>query len=359
MSEQTKSQSSEAHRIRSRRSIVAEVELHKTIKKVDTGEAIAERRFREAEERVRRLTKMVILEGEETMRPQLEDAMRDVSIQRDLIKACQAQRASTEAEIEKLNPSPVEGTTRQHQQERFREIVEKRLATDRQADQLLKDLREVLQERCRLTVEMADPSAALELTIPDDGLDTKRFEKLLDSLPADLLDQSEKWCAHFLREQKDAKPYVVRVENLLVGETLFDNGLWHFGDTIFLTDEEARDLLCDDYYAVTHEAPWRCQSPRVMTVEAYEAAAKTAREKGLSIQEVCFWVDAERDAQNQRWFKNNSSRKTVHKRAVSAEDNTPFENTIKVRVKYKGEIIEMANDQGPLDFVARGSGGPL
>ncbi len=96
-----------------------------------------------------------------------------------------------------------------------------------------------------------------------------------------------------------------------------------------------------------------------MTVEAYEAAAKTAREKGLSIQEVCFWVDAERDAQNQRWFKNNSSRKTVHKRAVSAEDNTPFENTIKVRVKYKGEIIEMANDQGPLDFVARGSGGPL
>jgi hypothetical protein len=237
--------------------------------------------------------------------------------------------------------------------------VNKRLAKDRQADQLLKELREVLRERGQLTAEMAEPLAALQLTILDDGLDTRRFEKLLDSLPDELLSQSERWCGWFLGEQKDAKPYVVRVGNLLAGETLTDNGLYFWGDLIYLNEEQARDLLCDDYYAPTPEAPWRCQSPRVMTIEAYEAAAKTAREKGLSIQEVCFWMDAERNAANKKWFKDNGRRRTVNKQALSAEDNILSENTAKVRVRHDGEIIEMASEREALAALDRGSVDPL
>lgn len=205
---------------------------------------------------------------------------------------------------------------------------------------------------------MQEPIAALQLTVSDDGLDKKRFEKLLDSLPDELLSQSERWCGWFLGEQKDASPYVVRVDNLLVAETLFHNGLYHFSDTIFLTEEDARDLLCDDYYAGTPQAPWHCQSPKVMTVEAYEAAAKTAREKSLSIQEVCFWMDVERNAKNKQWFKDNGTRRTMHRRAVAGDDNALFENILKIRVKYKGEIMEMASEQDALEMVENGSAGP-
>jgi len=340
MGELIRRQASEAHMTRSRSSILKENELRKVIKKIDTAQAITERRVREGEERVARLTRTVILEGQEMMRPQLNEAMQDLANQRGLIKSCQTQHALTEAEIQNLTPSPSQCETRQHRQEQFRELVNKRLAKDRQADQLLKELREVLRERGQLTAEMAEPLAALQLTILDDGLDTRRFEKLLDSLPDELLSQSERWCGWFLGEQKDAKPYVVRVGNLLVGETLSDNGLYHFGDLIYLNEEQARDLLCDDYYAATHEAPWRCQKPRVMTAEAYEAAAKTAREKGFSIQEACFWMDVDRDAKNKKWFKDNGRRKTLNKRAVSAEDSTLAEDTLKVRVRYKDEIVE-------------------
>jgi hypothetical protein len=291
--------------MRSRSSILKENELRKVLKKIGTAQAITERRIREGEQRVARLTRAVVLEGQEAMRGQLDEAMQDVANQHSLIKSCQAQWALTEAEIESLTPTPEQCATRQHQQEQFLGLVNKRLAKDRQGDQLLKDLRQVLHERGQLTVEMQEPITALKLSISDDGLDTRRFEKLLDSFPDEVVSQSERWCGWFLGEQKGANPYVVRVENLLVAETLNDNGLYHFGDLIYLNEEEARDLLCDDYYAGTHEAPWRCQSPKVMTVEAYEAAAKTSRERNLSAQEVCFWMDVERDAKNKQWFKDN------------------------------------------------------
>jgi len=136
-----------------------------------------------------------------------------------------------------------------------------------------------------------------------------------------------------------------------VDETLFDNGVYHFGETVFLTEEEARDLLCADYFAGTAEAPWRCQRPRVMTVEDHEAAAKTAREKGLSIQEVCFWMDTERDAQDRKWFKDNGARRTMHRPPDSVKDNPPFEDTLKVRFKYRGEVIEIVGEHQAWQFV--------
>jgi hypothetical protein len=358
MGELIRRRAGEEHASRSRSSILKENELRRAIKKIKTAQAITERRIREGEQRVSRLTRAVVLEGQETMRGQLDDTMQDVANQHSLIKSCQVQQASTEAEIESLTPTPEQGATRQHQQEQFRGLVNKRLEKDRQADQLLKELRRVLHERSQLTVGMQERVAALELTISDDGLDRRRFEKLLDSLPDEVLSQSEKWCGWFLGEQKDANSYVVRVEGLLVPETLEDNGLYHFGDLIYLNEEHARDLLCDDYFAGTPQAPWRCQSPKVMTVEAYEAAAKTARQKGLSIQEVCFWMDVERDAKNKQWFKDNGSRRTMHRRAVSGEDNTLFENTVKIRVKYKGETMEMAREQDAWGMVDDGSSGP-
>jgi hypothetical protein len=358
MSQATKGQISEAHRLRSRRSILKEQEFRTAIKKVHAGEAVTERRLTEADAYAARYVKWVIREGQEQLRPQLNDAMRDLAIQRELVKACQAQRASLGAEIEKLSPGPEEGATRQHHQEQGRALVNKRLELDRQADGLLKGLREVLAARSQVTQEMAEPIAALDLTISDDGLDTRRFEKLLDSLPNELLPQSERWHGWFLGEQKDAKAYVVRVEHLLVPESLIDNGLYHFGELIYLSEEQARDLLCDDYYAGKHENLWRCQRAKVMTVEAYEAAAKTAREKGLSVEEVCFWMDAERDIENRAWFRRNGARKTMHKRPASAEDDITFESTTKVRIKQQGQIIEVPNDDRALTLVSDSSGSP-
>jgi 1,6-anhydro-N-acetylmuramate kinase len=69
-------------------------------------------------------------------------------------------------------------------------------------------------------------------------------------------------------------------------------------------------------------------------------------------------MDAERDAENRKWFKNNGSRKKINKRPDS-EDDTPFENTVKIRVKFKDGIREAVGEHRALDWVAGGSGGPL
>lgn len=140
MSQQTQRQGSEARGIQSRRSVLDEVERRKELKKVDTATAITEKRIREGDERVVRLTRAVILEAQEAMRPQLHEAVKDVAAQRDILKSCQTQRALTEAEIESLTPAPEQKAIRQHEQEQLRGQVSKRLEKDRQADQLLKEL---------------------------------------------------------------------------------------------------------------------------------------------------------------------------------------------------------------------------
>ena len=341
MSPQTMTQYDEARRTRSRRSILAENDLCNNLKKIDTAAAISEQRIRQGDEYVRRVHRAVMLEGNEQMRPQLEDAVKNLAAQREILKSCQAQRASTEAEIEKLSPSPAEAALREQRQQQTAELVKRRFEKDREAEQLLGNLHEILQDRGQLTAEIIESIAPLELTISGDGLDTARFEKLLASLPSGLLTESERWSGWFLGHPKDAKPYVVCVQDLLVREILTDNGLYHFGEHVSLTEEEARDLLCDDYFGAMPGAPWRCEPPRVMTAEAYESVLRTAREKGLSAQEVVFWRNVERDVENRTWFKNNGARKTSKRRPPALDDNVTLQTVAKVRVRYKGEVMEV------------------
>jgi hypothetical protein len=176
------------------------------------------------------------------------------------------------------------------------------------------------------------------LIVTGDRLDNSQFEKLSASLPADLAQQSETWHGSFLGEPKDAKPYIVRVEHLAVLETLAHSGIYHFGETVLLTGEEADDVLCEDYAAGTHEAPWRCEPPKVMTAEAYQAAVVEAQRKGISPVNVCFQADVERDAKEKEWYRRNGSRGTAKRRTVARENEIVFESAAKVKVKVKGNL---------------------
>jgi hypothetical protein len=312
----------EAHTTRSRRSMLEEVRLRATIKKIHVASEISKRRIREAEEQVQRLTRSVVLEGQEALRYNLVESAKELAAQRDILKACESERASAEAAIAALAPTLRQVQGRQEEQGQLAHLAEERMGKDRRADSLLKELRKVLQERSQLTAVMAESQAALDGEAPADGLDESRFKALLGSLPEDLLSASERWYAWFFGKRKDVKPYVVRVEWLQVRESLFDHGFYRFGERILLNDDEARDFLCNDYYAPNDNAPWACEPARVMTVEAFEDAARKASESGISVRDVYVAADRELDEQEKKFFSGNMfHRRTTHKRAAPAEDN--------------------------------------
>jgi hypothetical protein len=150
--------------------------------------------------------------------------------------------ASIESKISALtNPTPLQAGERVERQNAIARLASERLGKDRQTDDLLKNLRQLLAERAALTAQMADALAAIDFTLVKDGLDASRFDDLLAALPSGLADASEGWTARFLGEDPDAKPYTAR-EQFLLRETLADNGICPVGGRVRLSDGDAHDL---------------------------------------------------------------------------------------------------------------------
>lgn len=345
-----------AQSIRSRRSILKEHDLREAIKRVGVAIAVTTRRIGELEPAIERTTKLVIHEGNSMVRYNLDEMLKDLAGQRDFLKACQNERSSIEAEIAKLAPGPVECKVRLAHQERVASLVGARFEKDREADRLIEELKRVLGERSELTSKMAEPCEALDLEIGADGLDETRFEKLLSSLPDELLTASERWQGWFLGKRNSVRSYVVRAEQLMVAETLVHNGVYHFGETICLNDQEASELLCEEYAAAEPRTPWRCAPPLVMTVEAYQAAVGTARKKGISPQEVCFWQDVERDARNKEWFKNNGSSRCKRGSPAVLKQSIPFAGIATITLLKDGAPMQVSTYKDAWSMVDVGAG---
>ena len=75
-------------------------------------------------------------------------------------------------------------------------------------------------ERVKLTARMAEFTAAIDFTLVEDGLDTRRFNELLAALPADLAARSEDWVASFLSEKQEGEAYNVLEKVLILPESL-------------------------------------------------------------------------------------------------------------------------------------------
>ena len=268
---------------RSQASILQEKHLQISLKKVETAITRTQERIEELEIDIARVTKDVLNDGRVYLQRKLDEEIAELTTQRGRIDPYNHERARIQAEIEGLFPSPAQVQARAEQQGQFAKLENERLGKDRRADQLLAELRQILRERNELTTEMAKSAELFDLTVSGDALDASRFEQLLASLPEELLASSERWHAWFFGKPKDVKSYVVCEEHLEVRETLAHHGIYRFGELIQLPEKEAREFLRRDRPDPERPGQWNYLSPSIMTVEAYEAAAAEAKEKGSSV----------------------------------------------------------------------------
>jgi hypothetical protein len=223
-----------------------------------------------------------------------------------------------------------------------------------------------LRERVELTAKMGKATEALELTIPRDDLDT-RLEKLSASLPEDLFGASERWHGWFLGNQHGTKPYIVIDEHLLRPETLAHNGLYHSGDTIQLTEEEAAELLRADRPAPKGQRRnvWTSAPPSVMAVGDFQTVAKVAKEERVSEQSICFWQEVQRDA---AWKKQYETERRMSP-GTGVEPIVRFESTMKIQGRAKirlvtdrqhevGDIVVLTGKPTAWNHVESGAIGP-
>jgi hypothetical protein len=362
---ETSEQPTAAFSGRSQRSIVVEAGLRKEIRKAESFIDRFQKKLGPLEESKAFLTNRIIAHEENTLQPQLDATVTEIANVHGVIRAYQEERERTIEAVQKLNnPDPLATQARLAQQQQLAQLVSDRLDKDRELDGLIREARKVLGQRSALTEEMKKPLAALELVTPQSDLET-RLEKLAASLPDDLLSASERWHLAFLGKEKDARPYVVADEYLLRPETLTHNGLYKFGDTIYLSAEEAAKLLRADRPATDRRNVWTYSAPAIMTIEAFEAVTREAKEKGISAQDVCFWKsEVEFDAIAKARYM---AEKKMSPPAV--EPIARLESTMKVRGRAKtrlvldrqyeaGELVEVTGKPQAWSLVESGAIGP-
>lgn len=319
---------------RSQRTFEGQHTLQQQIAELDSSIRLTERRIRALEaDKARELKQKNSRFLGQTLRA-LEDENR-------VLAAYQKLRAEVQAQCDKLGQVDARALkARQEQQAAFSALVSERLEKDRQAETLLRNLQAALDERAALAAKMAECAAALDFTIDPygDTLDTRRFEELRAALPSELAASSERWSG-WITGTTGVKPYIVRDARLEVRETLKSAGVFHFGETVELTDEEARELLREDRPAPTNDAPWRCAPPSIMTIEAFEEATAAAAEKGMDLDDYLFWTEVERTAGRKVSY-------TGGKQTANAPD---LDAPLKIRLKAKTNIQGAGGSHKPGD----------
>ena len=284
---------------RSQRSFIVEAQLRADIKKVTEAKSRAECKISELETEKARTSKLLGLRADNApwIRAQFNDALMEIENARALITSFERLISEYQEAIEKLTPSSEQLEVRSKQQQQFAQLALGRVEQDRQADELVKELRDILSKRDGLTAEMKGIAKALDLNVEDGGLDESRFSELLASLPGEQAGASERWCDWFLGIPDGTREYVVIDKELVIQETLTDHGRYSFGGRPQLSEAEARELLREDRAAPTETAAWRCKPPSIVTAETYDAACQAADQAGHSIEVELFYAYMEREKQ--------------------------------------------------------------
>jgi hypothetical protein len=324
---------------RSRASMVEEEQLRVQIETLRGLKAIAERRASEAEIDVKRLEQAIVQNpGESQLQVNLLGAEQAYQGQCGLARRHGQAIVEREEKILRLTPTEVESQARSAKQRQMAEGIEAREETRQEIRRVTDELSRLLSVYDEQTSDMARAAQAISLTMPGNDLEAS-FQKLRASLPAgQLFDTADRQGARFLGRPKNAKPYVVRIEYLAMNETLAHHGIYHFGETIFLEEKEAADLMSTDFSAGTHAAPWRSEPPAVMSPEAYDAMVRTAHERGVTAESLAFWSDAMRDRADKEWYRLNMKSRAQRRRIVAPENRLVFNSATKIQAKVTGNI---------------------
>jgi hypothetical protein len=191
----------------------------------------------------------------------LEDKRRDLAI----LEGC-VTRAREKLD-EHLTAEREGAEERRQLQSTMAALVKQRVKKDEEIEAELARLGKLRQERDGLTGKMQTAAEGLGMSCDVDG----GFSELFSSLPTSVIDASRKWAKCFLGERDDVRAYVVYADVLEVQENLAYSGYYMRGDTVYLGDEEARELLRTDRRDKNGWLP-----PSVITVETFEKALEAA-----------------------------------------------------------------------------------
>jgi len=329
-----------AYSTRSRASLVREAQLWVEIRRIEGMKAAEERTLARLEADATRLQDTDIsTAGSSIIHENLIQKRIEIGAHRETLKGYEEAARAREQAVLQLTPSTAELEARAECQRKVQTIARARSQTDLKIDAAVTQLRQLLKGREQQTADLTEAVKPLELALPSDGLDSVRFDALLASLPEDVGALSERWVGHFLGKPKGGKPYIVRAEHLAVAETLAHNGIYGFGEVICLADDEAQELLADDYAAPTSRAPWRRLWPRIMTLEAFERVKAAAEQKKLAPIEIVFGEDLTQDRADHRFWLDNDRHSQAGRRQSAAPQNTvKFESGLRVKVRVTGNI---------------------
>jgi len=329
-------QTTTAYSLRSQRAMIEEDRLRGNLEKIDGLIRHAEMKIAELErDKARTLAQIPTENVNQTFLSFTLEALED---NHRKLAAYKEERASAEKTIAQLAPSPAALAARTKEQQQLAQLAAERLEKDREVNDAVASLRQVLKARAALTSKMRESAASLDFTSNDEFLDAQPFDELLASLPEDLLARSQDRAAWFLGKHKDMKPYIVRVRLLVIPETLVSHGVYHFGDRIELSDKEARGLMRKDRPAPTRDARWRCTPPSVVTVEAWDTGTALAAKRGSTIQEFLLWDDWERDAKNKKRFEDTLGASVPLTTEMSIPLTEDHGDLVTVKVKAKRKI---------------------
>jgi hypothetical protein len=328
---------------RSQASFRREQELKEEIGKIENQRRYSERKLAELETAKERLSKSV-LAGDTAMHGalaltlrEIEDEQRKVKVFEELIGGLRKQIAQIQESVAAGRQRRIEGL------KAVGKLAITRTESDLAIERLLADLRRGLQERAETSRKMQEAGKEIELST---DWDTERYDQLLAILPETMLPASERWSAKFLGKREGTKEYVVRVDQLLLPETLAHSGVYFFGDIVRLLDDEARELLRENVRAPRSNAPWGVAPAKIMPLGDFQEAEKASKAAGISVREFILWHDVE---------CNKRSKAAYESSPWGIQGLQPYEHseiTVSVKVKAKGNINRSGKEYRPGDVFA-------
>lgn len=299
---------------RSKNSILQEEDLRKSLEKVQGSIASTEAKVLQLEGEVERVTQKV-LGGRVEYQDGLDRAIANLATLRGRLGPYKAEAARLKGAIEAMQPSQAEKDTRRKGHEEFKGKADERMDLARAADRQVSALCETLIEYGRLSAEMQRVAGSFDLPVFGELLDASRFEKLLGSLPQDLLRQSQRWYDHFFGSKTD-KTYVVIADCLTLPENFSSAGVFKFGDRVQLAEEDAElsSLMSEeDFQALVKDAKTNSRSvPEELVYRQHVSSQRIATEQARERHEMLWGRDSlshplpgdERAAHEKLWGNN-------------------------------------------------------
>ena len=179
---------------RSQRSILREATLREELGLIGQRITRTQESIEKLEtNRARMARSLALMEPARFREEQLDECIQNLESARVRLKIYEQEREKTNQAISEICPTAARLKVRQALQDEFAQLADKRIKKTRQAQALLGQFRQALQERVELAAKMRTAAEQLECDISGDGLDETRFDDLLASLPDDLLSASEVW----------------------------------------------------------------------------------------------------------------------------------------------------------------------